>query len=59
MSDKPTDCTCVDYCSDDISLIDCLHCKTIDIYDACPVVGFGCGEGCDCCTPEQQQAANP
>jgi hypothetical protein len=54
-------CTCTDYCSDDVSLIDCSHCKTLDVYDPCPVVGFGCGSvpdvECDCCTPEQRKAA--
>jgi hypothetical protein len=54
-------CTCTDYCSDDVSLIDCPHCKTLDMYDPCPVVGFGCGsvpdQDCDCCTPEQRKAA--
>lgn len=51
-------CSCVDFCSDDHSLIDCGHCKSLDVYDPCPVVGFGCGSGCDCCTPEQQKAAD-
>lgn len=51
-------CTCTDFCSDDRSLIDCTHCKSLDVYDPWPVVGFGCGKGCDCGTPEQQQAAD-
>lgn len=36
----------------------CRHCTLrIDVvYDPCPVYGFGCGPGCDCCTPEQQAA---
>lgn len=55
------DCTCTNFCSDDASLIDCPHCKTLDIYDPCPVVGFGCGTDCgddEHCTPEQQKAAD-
>jgi hypothetical protein len=55
---KPEACTCTDWCSDDHSLITCPHCLTLDVYDPCPVVGFGCGSGCDCCTPEQQKAAD-
>lgn len=57
----PASCTCTDWCSDDVSLIDCLHCATLDVYAPCPVVGFGCGsvpdQDCDCCTPEQRKAA--
>ena len=57
----PETCTCTNFCSDDVSLIDCLHCKTLDPYDPCPVVGFGCGSDCgddEHCTPEQQKAAD-
>lgn len=38
----------------------CPHCRTIDPYDACPQLGYGCGllgDDCDCCTPEQLAAA--
>lgn len=52
-----TGCICGNWCSDDVSLLDCNFCKSLDVYDPCPVVGFGCGIGCDCCTPEQQKAA--
>ena len=36
----------------------CRHCtQRIDVaYDPCPIFGFGCGPGCDCCTPAQQEA---
>jgi len=36
----------------------CRHCtQRIDVvYDPCPIFGFGCGPGCDCCTPSQQEA---
>lgn len=53
-------CICTDSCPEDDN--DCPHCRTLDIYDPCPVVGFGCGECGDvddpCCTPEQQKAAS-
>lgn len=55
------DCTCTNFCSDDHSLIDCSHCKTLDVYDPCPVVGFGCGTDCgddEHCTPKQQAAVD-
>lgn len=38
----------------------CPHCRTIDPYDACPQIGYGCGllgDECDCCTPGQRKAA--
>lgn len=43
----------VDGLTDDTA---CTHCESIDIYDPCPVTGFGCFGDCDCCTPEQKVA---
>jgi hypothetical protein len=54
-------CVCTNWCSDDKSLITCPHCLTLDVYDPCPIVGFGCGLDCgddEHCTPEQQNAAS-
>ncbi len=52
-------CTCTDMCPETDN--DCAHCSSLDPYDPCPVVGFGCGSdrGDDeHCTPEQQKAAD-
>jgi hypothetical protein len=53
-------CTCTDYCPESDN--PCAYCKTLDIYDPCPVIGFGCGTGgndrrCDCCDDDQWAAA--
>ncbi|KQR01471.1 hypothetical protein ASF74_07860 [Arthrobacter sp. Leaf145] len=50
-------CTCTTDCSEHPEENPCYHCKDLDIYAPCPVIGFGCGGNCDCCTPEQQKAA--
>lgn len=62
-ADIPEGCICTDYCTEDESN-PCPHCRAMDVYDPCPVIGFGCGMGateangkCDCCTPEQWSAA--
>ncbi len=54
-------CVCTDMCPEDPESNDCAHCRHLDPYDPCPVVGFGCGSDCDDdehCTPEQQKAAD-
>ncbi|HWO60244.1 MAG TPA: hypothetical protein VNO31_09445 [Umezawaea sp.] len=51
-------CTCTTDCPEDPAESSCPVCRERDPYDPCPVVGFGCGAGCDCCTPEQQRAAD-
>lgn len=43
-------------CPEDPKMNDCTFCTTLDPYDPCPVYGYGCGELCGCCTPEQQKA---
>jgi len=38
----------------------CPYCRTIDPYDGCPQIGYGCGlldDECDCCTSAQKAAA--
>jgi hypothetical protein len=59
-STNPADCICeaLKHCAETDN--PCPHCRTIDPYDGCPQLGFGCGlqgDGCDCCTPEQKKAA--
>lgn len=59
MSDIPAGCTCTDHCPESDN--PCPHCRAMDPYDPCPVVGFGCGSACGDdkhCTPEQQKAAD-
>lgn len=61
MSAIPADCTCTDQCSENYEDNDCKHCRSVDIYDPCPVIGFGCGADCDDeehCTLEQRKAAD-
>jgi hypothetical protein len=56
---KPSDCNCIDYCPESDNT--CPHCTLLDLYEPCPVVGFGCGSSCgddEHCTPEQQKAAD-
>ncbi|AOZ64649.1 hypothetical protein SEA_ROSIEPOSIE_98 [Arthrobacter phage RosiePosie] len=56
---KPKGCTCTNHCPESDN--PCPHCRGLDIYSPCPVVGFGCGDCGDvedpCCTPEEQAAA--
>ena len=61
---QPDECICTDWCSESYADNPCAYCRELDIYEPCPVVGFGCGFGatlqsgpCDCCTPEQWAAA--
>jgi hypothetical protein len=59
-STDPADCICeaLKLCAETDN--PCPHCRTIDPYDECPQLGFGCGllsDDCDCCTPEQKKAA--
>lgn len=61
MSAIPADCTCTDHCPESPSDNQCAHCRKLDIYYPCPVIGFGCGLDCgddEHCTPEQQAAAD-
>lgn len=58
---KPEACTCTNHCPEDYSENRCPYCRELDIYDPCPVIGFGCGTDCgddEHCTPEQQRAAD-
>lgn len=57
-------CTCGEthYCPEDDN--PCVVCADLDRSSPCPVVGYGCGNwagqsDCDCCTPEQREAATP
>lgn len=54
-------CICTNECDEVPEQNDCAYCRALDIYDPCPVVGFGCGSDCgddEHCTPEQQKAAD-
>ncbi|WP_104116953.1 hypothetical protein [Arthrobacter sp. B1805] len=53
-------CTCTSFCPEDRDENECSHCRLLDPYDPCPVIGFGCGSDCQDdghCTPAQQAAA--
>ena len=52
--DAPS-CTCrvPEGCAEDYP--GCCFCAHLDVYQPCPTFGFGCGPGCDCCTPFQQR----
>lgn len=59
-------CTCAEQhgCPEDYEENHCLWCQeNLQPDMPCPTVGFGCGKGpyppCDCCTPEQREAATP
>lgn len=61
-ADEPDSCICADTgCPESDS--PCPWCReNLDIYDPCPVIGFGCGTAgnttrCDCCTDAQWIAA--
>lgn len=56
--DRRTKCSCTTDCPEDRDENTCPVCRLLDPYDPCPVIGFGCGDGCDCCAPEQQRAAD-
>lgn len=45
-------------CTEDPEMNSCLFCKSLDPYSACPEQGYGCGSGCDCCSPEQQKSVD-
>lgn len=54
-------CTCTNRCSENYEDNDCAHCRSLNIYAPCRIVGFGCGQDCgddEHCTPEQQRAAD-
>lgn len=54
-------CQCIGICDrEQTGPTGCRHCRLRlpdPVYSPCPRLGFGCGPGCDCCTPEQQEAA--
>lgn len=59
-----TSCICVADCPEDFDANPCPHCRGRDIYEPCPVVGFGCGMNagpcdppCECCSIAQWKAA--
>jgi hypothetical protein len=58
-STDPADCICkaLKLCAETDN--PCPHCRSLDPYDGCPELGYGCGlpDDCDCCTPEQKEAA--
>ena len=58
---ESAECICTDSCPEDAAENPCPPCRTMDPYEPCPVIGFGCGnvsgEPCDCCTPAQRTAA--
>jgi len=54
-------CTCVNQCPEDYVENNCSYCRTMDPYEPCPVIGFGCGSDCDDeehCSLEQRKAAD-
>ena len=64
--ERPAECTCTDFCPESDN--PCIYCRKLDVYDPCPVIGFGCGTGgvikpgdlnhdSDCCTDAQLLAA--
>lgn len=58
----PMFCTCTTWCGEGTEA-GCPSCVWRPLHDPCPMVGFGCGmktylvDPCECCTPEQWQAA--
>lgn len=57
----PVVCVCTDSCPESWEDNKCAYCRELDIYDPCPVIGFGCGSDCDDlehCTLEQRKAAD-
>ena len=59
--DREPECRCTTWCGDP-GESGCCFCNRSDVYDPCPVVGYGCGMGatgprtCECCTDEQWNA---
>lgn len=62
-----TECRCTNVCGDPGDGAGCCYCNHTDIYEPCPVVGFGCGwqvaagvsdvHRCDCCSDAEWNAA--
>lgn len=57
---RPEGCICTNECDEVPEQNPCAYCRGLDIYEPCPITGFGCGsvdDSCDCCTPQQKAAA--